>query len=373
MLLIGSGLMIRTCFSLLAVDPGFTEPQSVQTFRLLIPEAHASVPTRLQESILQRLAAIPGVSAIGFTNAAPIDLDHQGSVVIAIEGRNVDSQMPPARLVKAISPGYLAAQGTPLLAGRDFDWSDLFSPRSVALVSSSMAQLNWGSDFSQALGKRIRVGRDSPLTEVVGIVREVRELGVEKPAPPIVYLPATDLRAATFILRSPRAGTASFTEDIVRTVHGIHPGLPVSEVQTLGDAYRRSLARPALTMALLGLAGSMCLGLSLVGIYGVLAYSAEQRRQEIGIRMALGATPGGVAVLFVRRGLLLTVSGIGAGLVLALLLSRWIETLLFGVAPNDLLTYGAAVAFLLAASLGACTIPARRVGKANPADFLRAV
>ena len=372
-LLIASGLMIRTCLSLLAVDPGFAEPQSVQTFRLSIPEAHASAPTRLQESILQRLAAIPGVSAVGFTNAAPLDLDHQGSVVIAVEGRTADGQMPPARFVKAVSPGYLAAQGTPLLAGRDFAWSDVFPPRSVALVSASMARLNWGPDLRHALGRGIRVGRDGPLTEVVGIVSEVRELGVDKPAPPVVYLPATDLRAATFALRSPRAGTAPFLEEIVRTVQAVHPGLPVAQVQTLGETYRRSLARPAFTLVLLGLAGSLSLALSLVGVYGLLAYSAAQRRQEIGIRMALGATPGLVAALFFRRGLLLTLAGIGAGLILALLLSRWMETLLFGVAPHDPLTYAAAVALLLLASLGACTIPALRAGQADPLEFLRAV
>lgn len=371
-LLIGSGLMIRTCLSLLAVDPGFAEPQSVQTFRLSIPAAHPSVPIRLQESILQRLAAIPGVAAVGFTNAAPLDLDHQRSVVVAIEGGDVDGQMPPARFVKGISPGYLAAQGTPLLAGRDFAWSDLFPPRSVALVSSSMARLSWGLDLRQALGKRIRVGRDGTPAEVVGIVGEVRELGVDKPAPPVVYLPASDLRAATFVLRSPRAGTASFLEDVVRTVHAVDPGLPVAQVQTLGDTYRRSLARHALTVALLSVAGSLSLALSLVGVYGVLAYSAAQRRQEIGIRMALGATPGRVAALFIRRGLLLTLAGLGAGLALALLFSRWMETLLFGVAPQDPLTYAAAVAVLLAASLGACTIPALRAGQGDPVEFLRA-
>jgi predicted permease len=370
-LLIGSGLMIRTCLLLLSVDPGVAEPQSVQMFRLSIPKASTSVPTRLQESILQRLAAIPGVSAVGFTNAAPLDLDHQRHVVVAVEGRTADGQMPPSRSVKAISPGYLAAQGTPLLAGREFGWSDLRPPRPVALVSASMARLSWGPDLRQALGQRIRVGRDGPLTEVVGIVSEVRELGVEKPPPAVVYLPATDLRAATFALRSHRAGTAPFLDEVVRAVHVVHPGLPVTELRTLGEVYRNSMARPAFTLVLLGIAGSLSLALSLVGVYGLLAYSAAQRRPEIGIRMALGATSGRIAALFLRRGLFLTLAGIGAGLVLALLLCRWMETHLFGVAPHDALTYAAAAGVLLAASVGACAIPSLRAGQADPAKLLR--
>jgi putative ABC transport system permease protein len=377
-LLVATGLMVRSFLALRAVRPGFTHPEQIQTVRISIPEAQIPEPERviqMQADILGRLAAIPGVTAAGFADGLPMESEHRNGNAVAVEGKTPIDQIPPNRVIQRVSPGFFAAQGTRLIAGRDFTWTDVFSQLRVALVSENMARENWGEP-PNALGKRIRIGREGPWTEVVGVVENVHRDGVDRPAPPIVYWRAgvgagAVRRGVTLAIRSSRAGTEGFLREIAAAVHVVNPDLPLAKVRTLNDLYRLSMARTSFALVLLGIAGAMALMLAIVGVYGVLAYSVAQRRREVGIRVALGAEPGMVKALFVCRGLMLACTGGAIGLASAAVLSRGISSLLFGVAPLDPVTYVASGAILLAAAMTASYFPARRAASVDPMDALR--
>ena len=371
-LLVASGLMIRSFFALRAVRPGFTHPEWIQTVRIAIPAALTPDPeqvTRTQGEILDRLSRIPGVTAAGFASGLPMELEYRNGVLIDVEGRGSPGQISPNRAVKRISPGLLAAQGTRLVAGRDFTWEDVRGHRGVALVSENMARENWGP-ADNAIGKRIRQGKDSPWLEVVGVAENVRADGVNLPAPATVYFRAGG-RGATFAIRSVRAGTKAFQGEVAAAIHAVNPNLPLAKVRTLNDVYRHSMARTSLALVLLGVAGGLALTLAIVGVYGVLAYAAAQRRREVSIRLALGAEPKALKWLFVRKGLVLNSMGAAGGLALAGGLSRWISSLLFGITELDPVTYVAAGAVISAAALAASYVPARRAASADPMETLR--
>jgi hypothetical protein len=278
----------------------------------------------------------------------------------------------------------LQTLGTPLLTGRDFEWTEMREQRDVALVSESFARESWNS-IEGAVGKRIDVGNDGSWQEVIGVVADVYDDGVDQPSPPTVYWPAREQAfmpglgpylpsSVTFVLRSERAGTESLLAEVRRAVAEVAPDLPLAAVGTLEQTYRNhpSMARSAFSLALLGIAGATALVLSLVGIYGVLAYAVTQRRREVGIRVALGAAPRTVKRMFVYRGLMLSGIGIVAGVAVAAVLTRLMASLLFGVTPLDAATFLAAAAFLATATLLASYIPARRAATIDPMQTLKA-
>jgi predicted permease len=371
-LLVASGLMIRSFFALRAVTPGFTHPEWIQTVRIAIPEAltpDTERVIRMQSEILNSLSAIPGVTAAGFASGLPMESEYRNGIVVDVEGKTPVDQLPPNRAAKRISPGLLAAQGTRLVAGRDFTWEDVFGHRRVALVSENMARENWGEP-ANALGKRIRQGRDGLWLEVVGVAENVRAEGVNLPAPATVYFRAGG-RGVTFAIRSERAGTEAFLREVAPAIHAVNPGLPLAKVRTLNDVYRQSLARTSFALVLLGIAGAMALTLAIIGVYGVLAYAVGQRRREVSIRLALGAEPRMLKWLFVRKGLILNCAGGIIGLALAGGLSRWIASLLFGVTPLDPPTYIASGLLIAAAALTASYVPARKAASVDPMETLR--
>lgn len=386
-LLVASGLLIRSFVALHGVRPGFTQPERIQTIRITIPETQVPEPDRaagMQAEIAETVARLPGVEAAGFVDGLPMEADSRNGMIVAVEDKFDPGQIPPNRDVKHVSPGLLAALGTRLLAGRDFTWEDLARHRLVAIVSESMARENWGQPDS-ALGKRLRPGALGDIwLEVVGVVEDVHDDGAHKPAPPMVYFrtgvhdpwragrPASIRRGLTLAIRSGRAGNESLLREVAAAIHSVNPDLPLARVRTLNDVYRRSMARTSFTLVLLGIAGAMSLALAIIGIYGVLAYAVGNRRREVSIRVALGARPAQVERLFLRRGILLACTGSVVGLAAAMALSRWVSSLLFGVTPLDPATYVASALIVSAAALIASYIPARRASSLDPAKSLRA-
>jgi predicted permease len=289
--------------------------------------------------------------------------------------------LPPIRRFKFISPGFFQLMGRRMLAGRDLSWIDIREQRFVALVSENLAR-DWWRDPASAVGKRIREGPKEEWAEIIGVVADERDDGFNKPAPAVVYWPyfmkhfyvfaPFVLRDAVFGVRSRRAGTSGFLNEIQRAVWSVNPDLPLANVRTLEETAQRSMARTSFTLVMLALASGMALLLGLVGIYGVISYSVTQRTREIGIRLALGAQEQAVTGMFLRQGLALTGIGVVFGLAAASALMRLMSSLLFGVAPVDPPTYAAVSAALMIAALLACYVPARRVMAVDPADALRA-
>jgi hypothetical protein len=385
-LLVSSGLMLRTFQALNRVDPGFVRPQQVQMARIAIPFGDVPEPervTRMQEEILNRLRSVPGVASAAFADIAPLDPTNRGSdTVLFVDGRTyAPGQARPLRRFMFISPGFFQTLGTRIVAGRDLTWSDLYDRRLVALVSESLARDEWQS-AARALGQRVRASPADPWREVIGVVGNVRDNGMHRDPPSIVYFPSLidrfwsvptlTFRSATFVIRSSRTGTESFLRDVHTAVWAVNSNLPLAGVRTLDEAYRKSLAATSFTLVLLAIAGVMGLLLGAIGIYGVIAYVVSQRTGEIGVRLALGARPRDVRRQFLREGMLLTAAGVIAGLAAAVLLTRVMSSLLFGVSRLDPVTYTLMTLVLILVAISAAYLPARRASRNDPMAALRA-
>jgi predicted permease len=385
-LLICSGLMIRTFRALMHVSPGFDSPDAVQTFRFYIPEtqipdSQAEQTVRMQQDILDQLKAIPGVSSVSFSSAVPMDGYDSNDVLFAQDRTYTNGEFPPIRRFKFVSPGSFATLGTRLVAGRDLTWADTYQKIPVAVISENFAREYW-HDPSNAIGKRIRVASTDDWHDIVGVVQDVHDDGVDQAAPSTVYWPVLQgrfegktqvlHRGIAFVIRSPRAGSEAFVKEVQRTVWAINPNVPLADISTLGELYTKSMARTSFTLIMLCVAGGMALLLGIVGIYGVISYSVSQRTREIGIRMALGAQRNTLTAMFVRQGLLLTGIGIGCGLVVAFVVMRLMSSLLFNVSPIDPLTYVTITACVVASACFACYLPSRRAATIDPVNALRA-
>ena len=384
-LLVSSGLMVRTSLALRRVEPGFTEPASLQTVRLSIPEGLVADPervARLQHEVVDRLSAIPGVTSVGYSSV--MHMEGLGTPWDAIqpEGETrTAAELPPMRVFKRVSPGLFRTTGTRLVAGRDYEWRDIYGSRPVVMVSENLARELWAEPRA-AVGKRISTRLPgAPWHEVIGVVQDVYDNGVHLPPPAIVYWPAMGralypggpevARGITFALRTPRAGTEPLLAEIRQAVWGVSAQLPLDAARTMQEAYDTSMARTSFALVMLGVAAASALLLGLVGIYGAIAYAVSQRRREIGIRVALGARQGELTRMFVGFGLRLCAAGIAIGLAAAAALSQVMASLLFGVTPRDPLTFAAVPALLVAATLAASYVPARRIAAIDPAEAFK--
>ena len=382
-LLICSGLMMRTFVSLTRVDPGFSDPKQIQTFVLYVPNTHLpddEQVARKWQDILARVAAVPGVSSAGLSTAFPMDGSGNFDPVFAEDHAYSAGEVAPVRHFKYISPGFLTTMGTPLVAGRDLTWADIENRTPVLLVSANMARDLWQNP-ANALGKRVRVGTGDDWREVVGVVSDVYDNGVNKEPGSSAYWPLVMnnfegekvrvMRGMGFALRTPRAGTESLMNEVRQAVWSVDPNLPLSDVHTEEFYYRGSMARTSFTLLMLGIAGAMALLLGTVGLYGVIAYSVSQRTREIGIRMALGAQRQELTGLFVRHGLLLTGIGVAVGLIVAALSMRLLTSILYKVSPVDWMTYTAVCLGLIATAFIASYLPSRRAATVDPVEALR--
>ena len=383
-LLVASGLMIRTFQTLRNVQPGFTRPGEVQMLRVSIPEsvqADAERVARTYNEILEKVAAIPGVESAAMVSSAPLEGFNSNDPVGAEDKTYDPGKIPPIRRFKFISPDYFRTVGTPLVAGRDITWTEVFDDRHVVVISDNMAREMWGSSQA-ALGKRIRVANIDHWREIVGVVGDVYDDGVHEPASTIVYWPMMVskfwgnerfvARSLTYVVRSERTSTDAFLAQVRQAVWSVNGSLPLALVRTLQDVYDRSMARTTFALVMLAIAGGMALLLGLIGIYGVISYAVSQRTREIGIRMALGVDHKEVKRMFVRHGLVLAGIGIVIGVGVAAGVTRLMASLLFHVSPLDGLTYVAVSLVLATAAVLASYLPARRAAGLDPVEALRA-
>jgi putative ABC transport system permease protein len=380
-LLVSSGLMIRTFRSLTRVDPGFAAPSKIQTFRLDIPETQVKDPVRvvrIEQEILQKIRAIPGVSSAGLSMSVPMDGNEWSDSVFARDHIYAPGELPLHRY-RFVGPGFFKTIGTPLIAGRDFTWSDIYNKVPVAIVSERLAREYWHGPRN-AVGKQIRSTRKDDWREVIGVVGDIHDDGVDKPAPSSVYWPilthfggidATVIRWVAISIRSPRAGSQTLMNEVRRAVWSVDSDLPLANIHTLEYYERASMARTSFALVMLALAGGMALLLGIVGVYGVISYSVSQRTHEMGIRAALGAQQSDILKLIVGQGFRLTVTGVIIGLATALTLTHFLSSLLYGVEPTDPLTFIAVALILSGVALAASYIPGRRAARVDPMVALR--
>jgi putative ABC transport system permease protein len=381
-LLIGSGLMIRTFQTLRHVEPGFTKPEQVQTLRISIPDSQVKddvQAVRAEQEIIEKIGAIPGVVSVATASLVPMTNSgwHDG---IYIQDRPAEEgKLPKLRLYKFASPGLIKTMGNSLIAGRDFTWTDLYEKRPVAIVSDNLARELW-REPGAAIGKRIRDVLNGPWREVVGVVSDEYDNGVMQKPPTMVIWPTLldnfagnktfVWRNLVYVVRSSRTGSSGFLNEISRAVWSVNPNLPLADVHTLQEIYDKSLARTSFTLVMLAIAGAMALLLGVVGIYGVISYSVSQRTREIGIRMALGARKEELMRMFVGQGLRLASIGVACGLLAAVGLTRLMKSLLFEVKPLDPFTFATVALGLVLAAALASYLPALRATAVDPTEAL---
>lgn len=385
LLLVASGLMIRSFLALRSVDPGFRGPDDVLAFRLYIPPGEIRDPAAVAlayESISERLGAIPGLTAVSLATAIP--MDGGGNInPFYVEGRPPDEVRTMRH--KWIGEGYFEGLGIRIVAGRTFTWADVHDRIAGALVSESLARDVWGSPEA-ALGQGIAARPDPPRWyRVIGVAADVHEDGMDRDPPLMIYWPQVTVafwqgnpadqintwRTAGFAVRSPRVGSAGFRDEVRRAVGSVNPNLPLMNVRTLRDAMAASVSRTTFTLVLLGIAGAVALIVGLVGVYGVISYTVSRRTHELGMRLAIGAEPGRLLAMVMRHGFALSSAGVAVGLLLAFALTRLMEAQLFGVHAVDPVTYGVVALGITAVVMLATWIPARRAARLDPMAALR--
>ncbi|HEX5473474.1 MAG TPA: ABC transporter permease [Vicinamibacterales bacterium] len=382
-LLVASGLMIRTFVAMRHVAPGFTNPEQVLTIRVSIPESLMKDPeqtVRTHQAIQQRLERIPGVRAVGVTSSITMDGYDDNDPIFVEDFPRASGGMPPLRRFKWVDGSYFTTMGNPLIAGRLITWNDAYAEAPVAMVSENVAREYW-KEPAAALGRRIRNSPNDPWRTIVGVVGNERDNGLAKPAPGVVYWPFivkhfwdNDVfvqRSAGYAIRTDRVDSPTLLKEVQQAVWSVNAGLPVANVKTLDGIMAGSMAQTSFALVMLAIAAAVALVLGIVGIYGVIAYVAAQRTKEIGIRIALGAVGRDVTALFLRHGLLLAGVGIGIGIVAAAAVTRVMSALLFGVSALDPLTYVVVAGALAATTLLGSYVPAVRAARVDPAEALR--
>jgi putative ABC transport system permease protein len=373
-LLIGAGLVVRSLQSLQNLDAGF-ERKNVLTFALELPRGYvAARELELSRRILDRIKYLPGVHRASFSFPAPY-LRGRYTTTFAVEGHTPRPGDDMVLDCLRVMPDFFESLGITVLQGRTFTSQDDASAPKVAIINESMARYFFPQQ--NPLGKRLgNMGRDpgSGLSlEIIGVVKDARYRGLRGAAPRIVYVPTlqtADPGVGSFIVSANR-NPAQMTAALQREIWAIDPDVALRDVKTLEERVDDSIYQERIVAKLASTFGMLALALTCLGLYGVLAYAVGRRTQEIGIRVALGATPRDVLKLIVGQGLMLTMIGAGLGLAAAIGVTRLLRGFLFSISPTDSLTFVSITLLLAATGLVACYIPARRAAKVDPLLALR--
>lgn len=367
--------MMRSFVRLLSVDPGF-ETAQVLTFRLVLGDRYSEGRQSRQffETLLQHLEGLPQVKSAGLVDRLPLHWTYNAPMSIEGGAGFEHRQMELAR--RYVSGNYFDALGIELLQGRLFDNRDQPDAPPVAVIDGRLAQRLWPAD--SPLGKRLKRGSpDSPApwATVVGVVRHVKNQGLETESPEQVYFPLAQHPFGTssmFVaVRGRGSDMDSLTADVREVVWSLDRNLPLAELKPMSERMTESLSQRSFNTLLFGLFACFGLALGAVGILGVVSHSVSRRIREIGLRMALGAGRGEILRWVVGRGMRLTVLGLLLGLAASLVLTRSISSLLFGIGVLDPPTWAGAALFLAVVALAACYLPARRASRVDPVISLR--
>lgn len=371
LLLIGSGLLMKSFVLLQHVDPGFN-PEHVVTLRTILnrtPYPNTPQVVNFYAQLLDRVKALPGVESAATISTLPLS-GNNTDIDFLIEGRPAPPpNQEPVAWFSVISPDYFQTMQLRLIKGRPFSESDNEKAPLVAVISETTAKRYWPNE--DPLGKRIGRGPDK-WREIVGIVRDVKHFGLAADAPATMYLPMRQAPARGMNLVARTSGDPlSIAPALRQQVWAGDRNLAIANLGTMKDLIAASITQQRFILTLLACFAGLALLLAAVGIYGVMSYAVTQRTHEIGIRMALGARVGDVLRLVFRQGLVLTLIGIAIGMALAFALTRLMSSLLFGVTPTDAVTFAAVAGGLVLVALVACLVPARRATKVDPLIALR--
>ncbi len=367
-LLVGAGLLIRSFLRVLDVDLGF-QPQSAVAMRVDPSARYSTQALRnsYYDEALRRVSAAPGIEAVGLTDALPLVGNRSWDV--AARGKTYERGQAPEAFVRIVSDGYLRAMGIQLRAGRDFSAADNLSSPRVIIINETLARALWPGE--DPMGKIMFADVDR---QVVGVVQDVRHLALEEESGGELYLPirqSNDYSSVTLVARG-TASPAGLASAIRGALKPIDPNLPANEFRAIQDLVDRSTSPRRLIVSLLAGFAGFALILAALGIYGVISYSVNQRKQEIGIRMALGASAGDLRKLVLKQTLKLAAVGMTLGLGASWALGRALQGLLFGIRPSDPATFAAALLILIGVAALAGYLPARRASRLDPVEALRA-
>jgi predicted permease len=380
-LLVGSGLLIRSAWLMQHVDPGF-DPHGVLTARLILPAARypsGADVVRAYTEIRDEAARVPGVQSAATVSVVPLSGSSMASSV-ASEGQAENDKSPTANL-RLASSGYFSTMRIPIIVGRDMATTDNSSTPGIMVINEALARLLWPSiDPRDAIGRRISAvasKKDPKYREVVGVVANLHDAGLNQSPAPEFYIPLTQTpdvlwpviqRSMVVVVRGPSAKGAAeaLARPLGRAVGRVDPSLPLTEATSMDQFLRASLATARMNTVLLSLLGGIALALAMVGIYGVVSYFVNQHVHEIGVRMALGATPGLIWRFVMQRGLAPIVAGLVVGIALSLVTTTVLQQQLYGVTPHDPFTLGGVGSLLLSVAVLAMYVPARRAMRVPP-------
>jgi len=350
------------------VNPGF-RAENVLMARVSLPEQKYNKPQaeNFFERLREGLSSVPGVQAVELCQVVPFSGDGQGAP-FTLEG--VPQEQEKVAWIRSSTPGYFAAMGMPIIKGRAFESSDTATSLPVAIVDEKLASMY--SPTGDLVGKRIRIGGGDPWLTIVGVVPNVKNRKLDEEPWPYVYRPYSQwIRRETMLVVKTSVDPTALVGNVRQEVAKLDPELPLSKVSTIQQAMDRSLVTTRLTNSLLAGFAATALLLALTGIYGVMSLNVANRRSEFGIRLALGAQTANVLRMILGQGLRLAVVGVALGLLAAIVLTRLLQGLLFGISASDPWTFALIAMLLVGVALLACWIPARRATKVDPLEALR--